>query len=104
VAEEALPLTIVIVDDGGYGMLRYGKDVSENAFGTELATPDFATIARGFGLDAVTVDGVDDAFADALAAGIASGKPNLVLAHARMTPPRTTSPRWPLRDRAMVVA
>ncbi|HEX6388102.1 MAG TPA: thiamine pyrophosphate-dependent enzyme, partial [Solirubrobacteraceae bacterium] len=104
VAEEQLPLTVVIVDDGGYGMLRYGKDVGANAFGTELSSPDFAAIARGFGIEARCCDGVGEPFAAALAAGIASGAPNLVLAHARMTPPRTTSPRWPLRDRPMLVA
>jgi thiamine pyrophosphate-dependent acetolactate synthase large subunit-like protein len=103
VAEEQLPLTIVVVDDGGYGMLRYGKAVGANRFGTELRSPDFAAIARGFGLAADTVEGVGAEFAAALSTAIASGHPHLIHAHARMTPPRTTSPRWPLRDTAPVV-
>ncbi len=56
-AQERLPLTAVVVDDGGYGMLRYGHDPDDD-LGTELATPDFAAVARGFGIEARTVDGV----------------------------------------------
>jgi acetolactate synthase-1/2/3 large subunit len=94
-AEAQLPLTVVVVDDGGYGMLRYGH-ADDNSYGTELVTPDFAAIAAGFGLEARSTDGVGTEFAEAVAAGIASGKPNLVVTRARMTPPLTTSPRWPL--------
>jgi thiamine pyrophosphate-dependent acetolactate synthase large subunit-like protein len=103
VVEEALPLTVVVVDDGGYGMLRYGKEIGENRFGTELRSPDFAAIARGFGLTTDTVDGVGADFAAALQSAVAAGRPHLVHARARMTPPRTTSPRWPLRAAAAVV-
>jgi thiamine pyrophosphate-dependent acetolactate synthase large subunit-like protein len=97
-AEEELPLTVVIVDDGGYGMLRYGRD-NGNRFGTELRTPDFARISEGFGLEAARTVGVGPDFAAAVGAGIASGKPNVVVTSARLTPPITTSPRWPLVSR-----
>jgi thiamine pyrophosphate-dependent acetolactate synthase large subunit-like protein len=97
-AEQQLPLTVVVVDDGGYGMLRYGHD-NDDRYGTELATPDFAVIASGFGLETRSVIGVRDEFAEAVAAGVRSGRPNLVLTHARLRPPLTTSPRWPLADR-----
>jgi acetolactate synthase-1/2/3 large subunit len=103
VAEEQLPLTIAIVDDGGYGMLRFGKDATANRFGTELRSPDFATIARGFGIEARAVEGVGEEFEHALRTGLESGAPNLVVTKAKLTPPRTTSPRWPLRDREPVV-
>jgi thiamine pyrophosphate-dependent acetolactate synthase large subunit-like protein len=94
-AEEQLPLTVVVVDDGGYGMLRYGHG-EDNSYGTELATPNLGLIATGFGLEARSVAGVGADFARAVAAGIASGRPNLVVTRARLTPPLTTSPRWPL--------
>ncbi|MBS1881398.1 MAG: thiamine pyrophosphate-binding protein [Actinobacteria bacterium] len=98
VVQEALPLTVVVVDDGGYGMLRYGKDAADNRFGTELRTPDFAAIARGFGLTARATEGVGAEFEAALAEAIASEEANLLVTRAKMEPPRTTSPRWPLRD------
>jgi acetolactate synthase-1/2/3 large subunit len=95
-AQEHLPLTAVVVDDGGYGMLRYGHD-PDTDFGTELATPDFAAVARGFGIEARTVDGVGDTYQRALAEAVASGAPNVLHVRARLFPPRSTSPRWPLR-------
>ena len=46
----AHPLTTVIVDDGGYGMLRYDQDrVGAERFGVDLHTPDFAALARASG-------------------------------------------------------
>ncbi len=102
VAQEQIPLTTVVVDDGGYGMLRYGKDATDNQFGTELHSPDFAAIAAGFGLTTRATEGVGADFEAALAEAVASGEPNLLVTKARMTPPRTTSPRWPLRDAAPV--
>jgi acetolactate synthase-1/2/3 large subunit len=96
VAQERLPLTVVVVDDGGYGMLRYGHDPGED-LGTELVTPDFAAVARGFGISARIADGVGDDYAAALAEAVASGEPNLLHVRARLHPPRSTSPRWPLR-------
>ena len=95
-AQEGLPLTAVVVDDGGYGMLRYGHDPDED-LGTELTTPDFAAVARGFGIIARTVDGVGATYEAALADAVASGGPNLLHVRARLYPPRSTSPRWPIR-------
>ena len=43
VAQERLPMTMVIVDDGGYGMLRYDQDMAgADRYGVDLLTPDFA--------------------------------------------------------------
>lgn len=97
IAQERIPLTVVIVDDGGYGMLRYGKDPEANRFGTELQSPDFAAIARGFNIAARSTTGVGDEFEAALREAIESREPNVLVTKARMLPPRTTSPRWPLR-------
>jgi acetolactate synthase-1/2/3 large subunit len=95
-AQEGLPLTAVVVDDGGYGMLRYGHDPDED-LGTELTTPDFAAVARGFGIVARSVDGVGATYEAALTDAVASGVPNLLHVRARLYPPRSTSPRWPIR-------
>ena len=54
-AQEQIPLTAVIVDDGGYGMLRYDQVVSgDETYGVDLHTPDFeamADVVRGAGGD-----------------------------------------------------
>ena len=45
-AQEEIPLTVVIVDDGGYGMLRYDQvRAGARRFGVDLHTPDFAAVA-----------------------------------------------------------
>ena len=68
VAQERIPLTLVIVDDGGYGMLRYDQDVTgADRYGVDLVTPDFVALARSFGIRAQQVDGLDDEFGAALA-------------------------------------
>ncbi|MFD9562300.1 thiamine pyrophosphate-binding protein [Streptomyces sp. NPDC059994] len=49
-----LPVTWLIVDDGGYGILReYMTDAFGEATATELARPDFVALARSFGVAAV---------------------------------------------------
>ena len=68
IAQERIPLTTVIVDDGGYGMLRYDQDVhGDERYGVDLHTPDFAALATAFGIRAETVDGLEDEFGEALA-------------------------------------
>ena len=67
--QEQIPLTAVIVDDGGYGMLRYDQALAgAEPYGVDLHTPDFAALAASFGLRAQTVEGLDDDFGEALAA------------------------------------
>ena len=96
VAQEQLPLTTVIVDDGGYGMLRYDQDkVGAARFGVDLHTPDFAALAESFGVRAETVHDLDDAFGEALARHVADPAPSVLVARAEaLVPPPTTSPRW----------
>ena len=46
-AQEKIPLTAVIVDDGGYGMLRYDQERSgAETYGVDLHTPDFVGDCR----------------------------------------------------------
>jgi thiamine pyrophosphate-dependent acetolactate synthase large subunit-like protein len=95
VAQERPPLVSVIVDDGGYGMLRFDQRHSgEKPFGVDLVTPDFEALAKSFGLDAQTVDGLGKDFGEALANAVAAGGPSVVVARASLDPPPTTSPRW----------
>lgn len=96
VAQEQIPLTTVIVDDGGYGMLRYDQDVAgKPRFGVDLRTPDFAALAESFGVRAQTVEGLEDDFGVALAEHVADPAPSVLVANAQaLVPPPTTSPRW----------
>lgn len=95
IAQERANLTVVIVDDGGYGMLRYDQHARGDApFGVELQTPDFVALAGSFGLFAEAVDGVGPGFGATLRAHAGNGIPSVIVARARLAPPPTTSPRW----------
>ncbi|MFI9777261.1 thiamine pyrophosphate-binding protein [Streptomyces sp. NPDC051956] len=49
-----LPVTWLIVDDGGYGILReYMTDAFGEATATELSRPDFVALAESFGVPGV---------------------------------------------------
>ena len=97
VAQERIPLTLVIVDDGGYGMLRYDQDVSgADRYGVDLVTPDFAALAGSFGIRAQRVDGLDDEFGAALAEHVLDPEPSVLVASTPepLVPPPNTSPNW----------
>jgi thiamine pyrophosphate-dependent acetolactate synthase large subunit-like protein len=95
VAQEQIPLTVVVVDDGGYGMLRFDQELAgEEPFGVDLVTPDFAALAASFGLAATVVDGFGAEFERALRASLAGREPNMIVVRASLKPPPTTSPRW----------
>ncbi|SDG92380.1 acetolactate synthase-1/2/3 large subunit [Lentzea fradiae] len=89
--QENLPVTIVLVDDGGYGMLRYDQRIAGHAHtGVDLTRPDFAKLAESFGVPAVTLkgfDGLREALADTTG-------PAMIVVEANLDPPITTSPRW----------
>jgi acetolactate synthase-1/2/3 large subunit len=94
-AQERLPLTALIVDDGGYGMLRYDqRRAGAEPYGVDLHTPDFVALARSFGLRAEGVDGLDAEFSAALARHVRDPEPSVLVARAALQPPPTTSPRW----------
>jgi acetolactate synthase-1/2/3 large subunit len=95
VAQERLPLTAVVVDDGGYGMLRFDQRRSGAArYGVDLRTPDFVALAESFGMRAEAVDGLAGDFKAALARHVADPEPSVLVARAALEPPPTTSPRW----------
>ncbi len=75
VAQERVPLTIVLVDDGGYGMLRFDQArAGDETFGVDLGTPDFVVMADAFGIPATPVDGFGPAFEQALARAVAGDR------------------------------
>ena len=97
VAQERIPLTLVIVDDGGYGMLRYDQDVSgADRYGVDLVTPDFCALAGAFGIRAQHVDGLEDDFGAALAEHVLDPEPSVLVASTPepLVPPPNTSPNW----------
>ena len=92
--QERLPVTVLVVDDAGYGMLRFDQRHAPGGGGADLVVPDFARLAESFGMPASTVDGVSTELADALDDALGSGRPRLVHCRAVLYPPKTTSPRW----------
>lgn len=77
-AQERPRLTLVVFDDGGYGVLRNMQDrYAERRSGVDLVTPDFALLARACGLPYLRV-GAEDEAAPALERALASDGPTLV--------------------------
>jgi len=73
-----VPVTWLIVDDGGYGILReYMVGAFGKATATELARPDFVALAESFGVPATRVAPED--VGDALRSGFAADGPNVVV-------------------------
>ncbi|MBT2248913.1 thiamine pyrophosphate-binding protein [Arthrobacter sp. BHU FT2] len=73
-----VPVTWLIVDDGGYGILReYMVGAFGKATATELARPDFVKLAEAFGVPATRV--APEGVGDALKASFAADGPNVVV-------------------------
>jgi thiamine pyrophosphate-dependent acetolactate synthase large subunit-like protein len=94
-AQERIPLTAVIVDDGGYGMLRFDQDLKGDPHeGVDLQTPDFVALARSFGVRADSVQGLDERFEGMLGHHLRLQEPTVLVARAALAPPPNVSPRW----------
>ena len=94
-AQERIPLTAVIVDDGGYGMLRFDQDLKGDPHeGVDLHTPDFVALARSFGVRADIVDGLGERFEGMLGHHLRLHEPTVLVARAALRPPPNVSPRW----------
>lgn len=73
-----LPVTWLIVDDGGYGNLReYMTGAFGSAYGTELGRPDFVALAQSFGVPARKT--TPATLQDDLSAALAEEGPNVVV-------------------------
>jgi thiamine pyrophosphate-dependent acetolactate synthase large subunit-like protein len=91
--QERLPVTVLVVDDEGYGMLRFDQDRDGDLHrGVDLVGPNWLTLAQAFGLAAAKVDAASLALA--LAAASRGAAPSLLWWPVALYPPRTTSPRW----------
>ncbi len=109
-AQEELPITLVIVDDGGYGMLRYDQQVfGHPERGVDLMTPDWRLLAASFGIEYAEVNSAGDekgphdgspgerggpTLTEALASAAARPGPTMIVLRAAFYPPASTSPRW----------
>ena len=94
-AQEQLPVTVILVDDGGYGMLRYDQDREGlPRRGVDWDSPDFVGLARSFGVHADRVSGFGRAFRRLLGEFVESDEPNVLVVKAKLKPPLNTSPRW----------
>lgn len=83
VRQHNLPVTWLIVDDGGYGILReYMMDAFGKATATELAGPDFVRLAEAFGVPARQA--APGEVGPALREALAADGPNVVVVRTRL--------------------
>jgi acetolactate synthase-1/2/3 large subunit len=78
--QEDLPVKVVLGDNGAYGtiaMHQHKRIGPDGLFAVHLRSPDFAAVARGYGVAAFTVEQTAD-FAEAFAAALAHDGPALV--------------------------
>lgn len=95
IAHEQLPVTILLVDDGGYGMLRYDQDhAGDKRNGVELFAPDFVKLGESFGIETVKLGNSDPRLGVVLDEALSSRAPRIIILEQILAPPRTTSPRW----------
>jgi thiamine pyrophosphate-dependent acetolactate synthase large subunit-like protein len=99
-AQERLPVTVILTDDGGYGMLRFDQvKAGAEPFGVDLQTPDFVALAKSFGLPACRAEGFGENFRERLSECLGTEGPSVLVINAQLRPPPNTSPRWYRRDR-----
>jgi thiamine pyrophosphate-dependent acetolactate synthase large subunit-like protein len=95
IKQEQLPITVLLVDDGGYGMLRFGRHEAGAAVpGTDLTTPDFVNLAGAFGITARRMQNVGALLESSLRTALNSREPQIVVCETSLFPPKTVSPRW----------
>ncbi|MET8686452.1 thiamine pyrophosphate-binding protein [Streptomyces sp. NPDC004732] len=77
-AQEKPELTLIVFNDGGYGVLRNMQDrYGERRSGVDLVTPDFALLARACGLPYLRIAAAEQA-GPVVAEAVGSGGPVLV--------------------------
>ncbi|WP_420440536.1 thiamine pyrophosphate-binding protein [Candidatus Poriferisodalis sp.] len=77
-AQEELPVTVVVFDDGGYGVLRNTQDRHlGRRSGVDLRTPDLAAAAAAFDFGYFDV-ATPNEFADAFESATAAGHPQMI--------------------------
>ena len=92
--QEELPVTVLVVDDGGYGMLRFDQQRADRARrGVDLDSPRWNQLGSAFGLPVDEPASLDD-LRNVVAWSALSGAPRMIVHRAALYPPRSTSPRW----------
>ena len=72
--ELGLPVPIIIWNNSGYGEIkRYMEEREIPPIGVDIYTPDFQTIARGFGCAAVRIGGFEQLVEELRRAAVAGG-------------------------------
>jgi thiamine pyrophosphate-dependent acetolactate synthase large subunit-like protein len=101
VADEGLPLTVLVVDDGGAGRLRPALVAAgADPAALDRPSPDHAAAARTFGLRADRVESVGEELTTALRAHISAPDPTVLVVSADVGAPPTDESRWPRRSDA----
>ncbi|HVQ86662.1 MAG TPA: thiamine pyrophosphate-binding protein [Actinomycetes bacterium] len=94
VSQEQLPLTLLVIDDEGYGMLRFDQQRASHAErGVDLDSPRWSDLGRAFNLAVDKPSTLDD-LRNVIAWSALSGEPRMIVYRAALYPPRSTSPRW----------
>ena len=86
--QHGIAATLLVVDDGGYGILReYQRDSYGETHAVDLVQPDFLAVAQAFGVAARRTS--PDALARDLAWALALGEPAMLVlpAHLEWIPP-----------------
>jgi acetolactate synthase-1/2/3 large subunit len=93
IVQEKLPVTILLHDDGGYGMLRYDQKVMDHPKrGVDLLNPDWSLVAKSYGIDFVVT--TIEKLSRELVSASSAASPKIILIKEELHPPKTTSPRW----------
>jgi acetolactate synthase-1/2/3 large subunit len=94
-AEQSTRLTILLVDDGGYGMLRFDQQqAGDETFGVDFPTADFVALAHSFGIPATRVRRLGPELRVALDDALGADGPRMVVLDLSLQPPQSTGPRW----------
>ena len=96
--QERLDIVVVLVNDRGYGMLRFDeKERFKDTFAADLVAPNFTALAKSFGAKARKSSPKE--LRRDLTWAVKQRGPVLVALEAEWVPPITTSPRWPLKGK-----
>ena len=96
--QEGLPVILLVVSNGGYGMLRFDQQVEGvEERGVDLVEPKWDLLAAAYGLGYEHTADPGEGLAVALGRArdaLDRGERTLIVLDAAFYPPRTTSPRW----------
>jgi thiamine pyrophosphate-dependent acetolactate synthase large subunit-like protein len=93
--EHDLDVTVLCVNDRGYGMLRFDQQRRfGRTFAVDLFVPDLERLAASFDVPYALASIGDGSLERELQEAVAARGPRVIEVRAALYPPRTTSPRW----------